>query len=326
MVGPLRAGTSQAQVDGVLVLDKPAGCTSHDVVNICRQVFGQKRVGHAGTLDPDATGALVVGLGQATRLLQFLGGATKRYTGVVVLGTSTTTLDSSGEITAEYQMSAVSAEEVASAAGRLTGEIMQVPPMVSALKVGGRRLHELARRGVEVERAPRPVVVSSFGTRVIGATERGPVVAVDVECSAGTYVRSLAADLGRLLGGGAYLRELRRLRSGAFSVEEAVSLEVLRSEAGPARWVVSPAAALRQAGFAEAVAGVELADLVRHGRVLPVEVLRGAGANGPGPWAVTSGVGHLLAVYERYRGDVAKPAAVFEATPGASAGVEGMPG
>ncbi len=151
-------------VNGLVVVDKEAGWTSHDVVARCRRVFDQKRVGHAGTLDPDATGLLLVGLGRATRLLRFLTVLPKTYTTDIVLGTATSTLDASGEVVATFDMSGVGAADVAAAAAALTGEIEQVPPMVSAVKVGGRRLHELARQGVEVERKPRPVTVYRFDT------------------------------------------------------------------------------------------------------------------------------------------------------------------
>ncbi|HEX9969626.1 MAG TPA: tRNA pseudouridine(55) synthase TruB, partial [Acidimicrobiales bacterium] len=139
-----------APVDGLVVVDKAAGWTSHDVVAKCRGIFGQKKIGHSGTLDPDATGVLLVGLGRVTRLLRFLTALPKSYTGEVVFGTATSTLDSSGEVVATFDMS-VSAEDVAAAASGLTGDIEQVPPMVSAVKVGGKRLHELARAGEEVE-------------------------------------------------------------------------------------------------------------------------------------------------------------------------------
>ncbi len=215
-------------VDGLLVVDKPAGCTSHDVVARCRRIFGQKKVGHAGTLDPDATGVLLVGLGQATRLLQYLSGLSKRYTGEVVLGVATSTLDAQGTETGTWDMRDVTLEAAREAALTLTGEITQVPPMVSALKVGGRRLHELARAGIEVERAPRAVTVSRFEVGLAPPHEAdgaaGPVLAIDVVCSSGTYVRSLAADLGAALGGGAHLRRLRRLAVGSYKLEEAVSL------------------------------------------------------------------------------------------------------
>jgi tRNA pseudouridine55 synthase len=190
--------------------------------------------------------------------------------------------------------------------------------MVSALKVGGRRLHELAREGVEVERAARPVTVRRFdvewaepalaGPAAPGGT--GPVLAIDVECSSGTYVRTLAADLGALLGGGAHLRNLRRTEVGEFSVERAVTLEELEgSPMGGA--VLGPASALP--GMPRAVVDHELAAAVRNGKVLRAEVLRAAsGANpGPGPWAVLAQDGQLLAVYQPYGADLAKPAVVL---------------
>ncbi len=298
-----------SQVDGLVVIDKPAGCTSHDVVARCRRIFSQKKVGHAGTLDPDATGVLLVGLGQATRLLQWLTGLPKRYTGEVVLGIATNTLDASGEVTGQWDMSAVTLEAARAAAAQLTGEITQVPPMVSALKVGGKRLHELARAGVEVERAPRPVTVRRFDVDWAAPSEPGPVLAIDVECGSGTYIRSLAADLGTLLGGGAHLRNLRRVSVGDFSVESALTLEELESSPAKVGAVLAPAAAL--AGMEKAVASPEVAVAVGYGRVLSAEMLAAAGANGPGPWAVLSGDGNLLAVYQAHGPGQAKPAVVL---------------
>src|SRR5215471_11844756 len=148
--------------DGLVVVDKASGWTSHDVVAKLRGVLGTKKVGHSGTLDPDATGVLLVGVGTVTRLLRFLTVLPKRYTGEVVLGTETSTLDAAGEVTATHDMREVDIESVQAAASTLTGDIVQVPPMVSAVQVGGRRLHELARAGVEVEREPRPVTIHQF--------------------------------------------------------------------------------------------------------------------------------------------------------------------
>jgi tRNA pseudouridine55 synthase len=301
-----------SQVDGLVVIDKPAGCTSHDVVARCRRIFSQKKVGHAGTLDPDATGVLLVGLGQATRLLQWLTGLPKRYTGEVVLGIATSTLDASGEVTGKWDMSTVTLESARAAAAQLTGEITQIPPMVSALKVGGRRLHELARAGIEVERAPRPVTVRRFDVEWAEPTGSGPVLAIDVECGSGTYVRSLAADLGTLLGGGAHLRNLRRVSVGDFSVESAVTLEDLESSLTKVDAVLAPAAAL--AGMEKAVASPEVAVAVGYGRMLSAEMLAAAGASGPGPWAVLSGDGNLLAVYQAHGPGQAKPAVVLAST------------
>jgi tRNA pseudouridine55 synthase len=273
------------------VVDKPAGVTSHDVVGMLRKRFDERQVGHAGTLDPDATGVLLVGVGKATRLLRFLTALGKTYTADVVLGTSTSTLDSSGEVTGSYDMSAVTLDMArAVAAEHLTGPIMQVPPMVSALHVDGKRLHELAREGIEVERQPRPVTVYSFA---VDATDDPLVLRVEVRCSAGTYVRSLADDLGRLLGGGAHLRNLRRTAVGSFG--EAEALPPAESA------LIAPIEALRD--YQRVAVDDGAAEMVRHGRVLD----RFAG---DGPWAVVDGQGSLLAVYESF-GDAAKPAVVI---------------
>jgi tRNA pseudouridine55 synthase len=195
-------------------------------------------------------------------------------------------------------MAAVGLDDVRRAAAGLTGDILQVPPMVSAKKVEGRRLHELARAGVEVERKAVPVRVDRF---TVGESVAPDVYPVEVVCSSGTYVRSLAADLGAALGGGAHLRALRRLAVGAFTIDEAVPLAVL----GPER-LLPPAEALR--GRPQVVVDEATAALVAHGRVLEREAL---GADGDGPWAVVDGDGRLLAVYEPHRGDTAKPAVVL---------------
>lgn len=208
-----------ASVHGFVVVDKPAGMTSHDVVSRLRRRFNERRVGHSGTLDPDATGVLIVAIGNATRLLQFLGDLPKSYSGEVVFGTATSTLDASGDVTATRDMSALALERVREAAKALTGDILQVPPMVSAIKIGGRRLHEIAREGGEVERAPRPVTIHRFVVGdVVERIDGNPVVAIDVTCSSGTYIRTLAADLGEALGGFAHLRNLRRRAIGDFVV------------------------------------------------------------------------------------------------------------
>src|SRR4051794_33698609 len=201
--------------DGLAVVDKPAGWTSHDVVAKARGGFGTKKVGHAGTLDPDATGVLLLGVGKTTRLLRFLLDLPKSYVGEIVLGAETTTLDDSGDVTATYDMSGVTLEQVRAAAARFVGDIEQIPPMVSAVKVDGRRLHELAREGKEVERAPRPVTVYRFD---VDRTDDALVYRVEVDCSSGTYIRTLAADVGLALGGGAHLRRLRRTAVGPHTV------------------------------------------------------------------------------------------------------------
>ena len=267
-------------IDGLLVIDKPAGMTSHDVVGRCRRIFGQRRIGHSGTLDPGATGVLLVALGRTTRLIRFLD-LPKSYLGEIVLGTTTTTLDDEGEITATFDMSGVTLEDVQNAAKKFEGDILQVPPMVSALKHNGKRLHELAREGVEVERKARPVTIHSISVSVGNW--------LSVTCSSGTYIRTLAADIGEVLGGGAHLRNLRRTAIGQFTVESATTLEQL--ESGFEDHLLSNADAV--AHLDRFVANDTQIDDVSHGRKL-----HRTGVEGDGPWAVVNTAGELLAVYE----------------------------
>ncbi len=293
-------------IDGLAVVDKPPGMTSHDVVARCRRIFGQRRIGHAGTLDPDATGVLLVGLGRATRLLQFLSGQPKAYDGEVVLGVATSTLDSSGTETGRWDMAATTLTAARAAASGLTGDIDQVPPMVSAIKVGGRRLHQLAREGVEVDRPPRRVTVSRFDLDWADDQDPapcggGPVLAVSIDCSAGTYVRTLAADLGSALGGGAHLRRLRRCSVGTFATSEAIPLDHLGPEG-----VLPPATALRDMA-AVTVTG-DLAAAIAHGKVLEATELD---VTCSGPWAVLGADGDLLAVYQAHGNGRAKPVVVM---------------
>jgi tRNA pseudouridine55 synthase len=267
-----------------VLIDKPAGVTSHDVVNTLRKSLSERRIGHAGTLDPDATGVLVVAVGRATRLMQFVSGADKEYVAEVVLGSRTSTLDDSGEVLETFNMSAVTAADVQRVVREhLTGDILQVPPMVSALKVDGKRLHEYAREGVEIERKARPVHISRFD---IEPTDDPLVYRMSVECSSGTYVRTLADDLGRLLGGGAHLRHLRRTRVGRFTEQMTSALE-------------SPQL-LSEVGLVEHLARVDLdaetADRALHGAMLPVDA--DLGWVGEGPWSVYGPNEVLLGVYE----------------------------
>ena len=271
-------------IHGLVVVDKQPGWTSHDVVAKCRGIFGQKKVGHSGTLDPDATGVLLVGLGNVTRLLRFLTDLPKSYVGEVVLGVETSTLDASGEVTARHDMAGVGVDEVRAAASKFVGDILQVPPMVSAVKVEGKRLHKLAREGVEVEREPRPVTVHRLD---VEATGEPSVFRIAVECSSGTYIRTLAADIGSALGGGAHLRSLRRTAIGSFDVEEARPVEQL----GPDH-VLPPAEALRD--YPPVTVPADVADGVSHGRTIPP-----TGVDGPA--RVLDEGGRLLAVYDGTR-------------------------
>jgi tRNA pseudouridine55 synthase len=286
---------------GLVVIDKEAGWTSHDVVARCRRLFGQRRVGHAGTLDPDATGVLLVGLGRATRLMRFLTALPKTYEAEIVLGTATSTLDASGEVVGEWDMSAVTPAQVAAAAAALTGPIEQVPPMVSAVKIGGRRLHELARQGIVVDRPPRPVTVYRFD--VEPDPERAGVYRAEVECSSGTYIRVLAEDIGTALGGGAHIGRLRRTRIGSFGESEMRPLDLVTHDA-----ILTPAQAMRDLPFVSVEPAI--ADLIGRGLALdrvPV------GAVGDGPWAMLDEHGQLLAVYEATSTDRIKPSVVLAA-------------
>ena len=217
-------GKGDSGPDGVLIVDKPSGMTSHDVVDAIRKRFHTKRVGHAGTLDPDATGVLILGLGKATRFLSYAQASPKRYRTTAVFGVTTSTQDSSGEIVEKHPVD-ISEAGVRAAMSSLTGEIEQIPPMVSAVKVGGERLYRKARRGESVERRARPVTIHEF--ELLSLTADPPEAALEVLCSGGTYVRTLVHDLGAKLGCGAHLRELRRTFNGGFTDSEAVPLDAV---------------------------------------------------------------------------------------------------
>lgn len=290
-----RRGNAPGDPVGVCVIDKPAGWTSHDVVAKLRRQLGTPRVGHAGTLDPMATGVLVIGVGPATRLLNLIMATRKTYEAQISFGVETDSLDGDGEVTATHDMAGLKEDAVVEAARALTGEILQVPPMVSAIRVDGRRLHELAREGIEVERKARPVTVYRFDLR---PTKDPLLWNATVECSSGTYVRTLAADLGAALGGGAHLSALRRTAVGSFVIGEASTVE------DPI--LLPPADAVRDLSRVTVDDAVTLD--VRHGRVMSNSAL---GATGHGPWGVLDGNGELLAVYESFREDLVKPAMVL---------------
>ncbi len=289
--GGQRTKRPDSGVSGCLIVDKPAGMTSHDVVDRVRKSLGTRKVGHAGTLDPDATGVLVLGVGKATKLLQFVTGADKRYTGELVLGTATSTLDAAGEVTGSWDMS-VTPEAVAAAAATFVGDIEQIPPMVSAVKIDGKRLHELAREGKEIDRPPRPVSVRHYTTE---PTADPLVYEIDVHCSSGTYIRSLAADVGTALGGGAHLRRLRRHSVGSFTLDEACELDDLELRPVPEM--------LRGLPLLEV--DDEVAQQVRFGRSL-------GPSGGSGQLAIADQHGEILAVYEVRDGEM-KPVKVLDA-------------
>ena len=214
-------------VDGFLVIDKPAGISSHDVVNRVRRILGTRKVGHTGTLDPFATGVLPIAVGEGTKAIQFLDVGEKAYEAVIRLGLVTDTLDITGTVLQEHDSGGLGQEQLLSAMEALTGEISQVPPMYSAIKQGGQPLYKLARKGIEVERQSRQVIIHSFELLEFSS----PLATVRAHCSRGTYVRTLADDLGKLLGCGACLTALRRTLSGPFRLADAMTLEQLASYA-----------------------------------------------------------------------------------------------
>jgi len=282
-----------ATTHGICIVDKPSGITSHDVVAMLRKRFDERQVGHGGTLDPAATGVLVVAVGKATKLLRFVEKTTKGYLGEIAFGVETDSLDADGAVTVTHEMKPPSLDEAQRlVTEHLTGGIEQVPPMVSAIKIDGKRLHALAREGKEVDRPPRPVTINSFQ---LMPTDDPMRFLAAVECSAGTYIRTLAADLGHLLGGGAHLSSLRRTAVGRFTIGEAAPPD--QAELLPVEEAVRT---LDRVDVNE-----RLAAQVANGRPLPEW-------DGPGPWAVFDRAGTLLAVYERM-GEAAKPLVVVPA-------------
>ncbi|MGW3469525.1 tRNA pseudouridine(55) synthase TruB [Saccharopolyspora sp. NPDC000995] len=256
---------------GLLVIDKPAGMTSHDVVSRVRRIMGTRRVGHAGTLDPMATGVLVLGLERATKLLGHLALDTKAYLATIRLGATTTTDDAEGDVMSEVDASAVDEEAIRAGIAELTGDIQQVPSAVSAVKVNGRRAYELARNGESVELAARAVTVSRFDVLALRRTERTTDLDVLVECSSGTYVRALARDLGAGLGVGGHLAELRRTRVGPFGLVTARTLEQLESEPGLSMSLDQAV----EAAFPRRNVDSTVARALSHGQVVPAAGVEG---------------------------------------------------
>ena len=293
-------------VDAVVVVDKPPGQTSHDVVAAVRRALGGRRgskVGHAGTLDPDATGVLVLCIGRATRLVPWLQAGRKTYDARMRLGVRTSTLDAGGEVVATADASGIDEAAVCEALKAFVGPISQIPPMVSAVKVGGERLYAKARRGEVVDRAPRAVVIHDL---VLSDFEPGASAeaAFLVTCSPGTYVRTLAADVGDRLGVGASLVSLRRLGSGRFSASDALPLEQVVELASSGRLVdvaMTPAEAM--ADYPSRALDVSETSALSHGRRLSP-----TGVNGP--VAALAPDGRLVAVVQD-EDSVARPLVVL---------------
>lgn len=284
---------------GLVIVDKPSGWTSHDVVARVRRLAGTRKVGHAGTLDPMATGVLVLGVNRATRLLGHVAGADKEYLATIALGATTVTDDAEGETTGEQDASAVTIDQIREAMHPLTGAIEQVPSAVSAIKVDGRRSYARVRAGEEVRLKARPVVVEVFEPQDFRPGIRAELD-VRVVCSSGTYVRALARDLGEALGIGGHLTRLRRTRVGGFDLTVARTLDELA-----ASFDLLPLAEAARRALPAVELSEEDARAVRNGRALPHLSLSDAG-----PVAVFAPTGEFLALYESVGGG-ARPVAVF---------------
>ena len=287
---------------GLVVVDKPGGMTSHDVVSRVRRLAGTRKVGHAGTLDPMATGVLVLGVNRATRLLGHLMLTEKSYDATVRLGVATTTDDAEGEVTATVSTSGLDEAVVRSAAAEFVGELQQVPTAVSAIKIDGKRAYQLVREGAEVELAARPVTVHDLAVHDVRTVSTGPSTEgldldVSVRCSSGTYVRAIARDLGARLGVGGHLTALRRTAVGPYGLRAAHTLEQLADE-----FTMMPVADAARAAFAAIDVDDQQASAVRHGRALDLDL--------PGLAAVFAPDGEFLALYEP-RDGAAKAVAVF---------------
>lgn len=292
-------------IDGFMLVDKEGGWTSHDVVAKVRRLLDQKKVGHAGTLDPMATGLLVLGLGRATRAIRYVQDAGKTYLATAQFGVATDTLDADGAVLSRSPME-FDEDELRSVLPRFIGEIMQVPPMVSALKIDGRRLYDLAREGKEVERQARPVHVRSIEILDF-APGLYPEVTFRVDCGSGTYIRTLADDMGRALGGHAHLTALRRTRIGRLTVEQAHTIEQLESPADAGSAAVSMRdVLLEELPHISVDGGVAVG--VRNGRPLSPDLVSQGFPDGP--FCVIDREGRMLAVYS-HAGGKARSEVVF---------------
>ncbi len=296
--------THRRAESGIVVADKPAGMTSHDVVARIRRLAGTRRVGHAGTLDPMATGVLVLGVERATRLLTYLVGADKEYHATIRLGVVTLTDDAEGAVLARLDASCIDVASISAGAGRLTGEILQVPSAVSAIKVDGRRAYSRVRSGEAVELPARPVTVAAFDVldRREAFDEGVPVVDLDIRvvCSSGTYVRALARDLGADLGVGGCLTALRRTRVGPYGLDQAQTLDALAE-----RFALVPLAAAARLAFPVRELSDDEARRLAHGVRLPAVGL------GPAPTAAFAPDGGLVAVV-REEGGTTRPLVVLQ--------------
>lgn len=306
-------GSGKQPMSGLVIVDKPGGMTSHDVVARIRRLAGTRRVGHAGTLDPMATGVLVVGVEKATRLLGFLTLTEKQYAATIRLGQSTSTDDAEGDVTGTGAADALTDQQLAQAVAGLTGEIQQVPPVVSAIKVDGQRAYRLTRAGAAPELKPRPVTVYEFAVTAVRA--QGGFLDIDatVRCSSGTYVRALARDLGAAVGTGGHLTRLRRTRVGGYGLGQAHTLDQLAE-----RFELLPLAQAAAAAFpSRHLTADEARRLAHGGRLAPAALLAGATgaaengvADARAPTAAYAPDGTLIALLTEESGQ-ARPLVVF---------------
>lgn len=252
---------------GFLNVNKPLALTSHDVVARIRRIYkrdtASRRVGHAGTLDPLATGVLVLCLGQATRLSDYVMHTTKTYRATLQLGVTTTTYDAEGQTLTTTDASRITRPDVEATLTQFLGDTLQTPPMHSAIKIGGRKLYDLARKGIEVERPPRPIHIAQLNL----IAWQLPHITIDVVCGAGTYIRSLAHDIGQALGVGAHLTALERRASGAFIIEDAIPLDELLQDPDWHRHIVPPRHALNH--FPSLTLTTDQVQHIQHGRTIP---------------------------------------------------------
>ena len=279
----------RAEPNGLLVLDKPGGPTSHDCVGRARRWFATRKVGHAGTLDPMATGVLVLAIGRATRVLEYVTGCAKAYRGTVLLGQATDTDDAEGEVISEADASAITMPRVQSALANLTGEIAQLPPMASAKKIDGQRLHKLHRQGKVVDREPAIVQVETIELLSFTPGPRA-VAEVDVVCGPGTYIRALARDLGEALGVGGHLTALRRTRVGEWSIVEAFGWDQLETMTVEERLATLSPPARAVAHLSRTVVPESALDDLRCGKLVASEAEDGD------PVAAFDQGGELLAI------------------------------
>lgn len=293
----------QHEICGVIVIDKPADISSARVVAIVKKLFGAKKVGHTGTLDPFATGVMVCCINRATRLARFFLHGSKKYQAVLQLGITTDTQDSTGNVTSTADRVDFSETEIRSAVQRFRGAVEQLPPVYSALKHGGVPLYKLARNGNPVQKPPRRVFISHIEIREINL----PLVHFEVLCSAGTYIRALCADIGAALGCGGHLKELRRIENSGFTTEDAATLTELEELARSGELsdrVIPMARALRY--MPEHLAGKNLTEKIMHGTLVTKEdLLPGKAESGEGFIKIVDANNNLIAVLN-YSGDSGK--------------------